>query len=326
MILAGDIGGTSTRLALFEKNEQGFSPLVERKFSSLRYLNLPDIIEKFLSETTYYVESACFGVPGPVKGMTAVLQNLPWIVDANEIAKLIGHRRIGLINDLESNAYGLNELSANEFFTLNKGIPAEYGNQAIISAGTGLGQAGIYNKRGSLRPFATEGGHSDFAPRNELETEILLYLLPKYGRVSVERVISGIGLQNIYEFMRDTNKAEEPKWLADEIKSDGDFGAVISKYGLDGQSEICTRTLDLFVALYGAEAGNFALKILATGGVFIGGGIAPKILPKLKENAFFEAFAAKGRMRELLEQIPVNIVLNDNAALLGAAHFAFYEL
>lgn len=326
MILAGDIGGTSTRLALFEKNEQGFLSLTEEKFPSSEFQNLQEIVKLFLEKNSCSVERACFGVAGPVKGKTAKLQNLPWIVDTREIEKIIETNKIGLINDLEANAYGLNELKADEFEEINKGEQIENGNRAVVSAGTGLGQAGIFNKNGELIPFATEGGHSDFAPRNELETELLLYLKPKFERVSAERVVSGMGLENIYEFLRDTKRAEEPLWLAEEIQAEDDYGEVISKYGMNGEVAICERALNIFVSLYGAEAGNFALKILATGGVYIGGGIAPKILPKLKEKAFFESFADKGRMRELLEQMPVSVILNDEAALLGAAHFAYYKI
>lgn len=326
MILAGDIGGTNTRLALFEKIEKGFRFVAEKKFPSSKYKNLAELVEIFLDAHSHPVDRACFGVPGPVRGTVAKLQNLPWIVNTDDLTHLFEHNQIGLINDLEANAYGLRELDEDEFAALNAGEPNLSGNLAVISAGTGLGQAGIHNDNGKLRPFATEAGHADFAPRNELEIELLRYLLTKFERVSVERVVSGMGLQNIYEFLRDEKHAEEPNWLAEEIKENGDVGAIISKHGLDGKSAICEQTLDVFVSLYGAEAGNLALQILATGGVYLGGGIAPKILPKLKEETFLKSFTAKGRMRELLEKIPVRVILNDNAALIGAAHFAFYEI
>ncbi len=326
MILAGDIGGTNTRLALFEKIEQGFLTIAEEKFSSSAYQSLSKIVQKFLGNKSHLVNCACFGVAGPVQGKTAKITNLTWIADTFSIAELLGHDRIGLINDLEANAYGLNELNDNDFLILNKGESNPTGNRAIISAGTGIGEAGIFNKDGELRPFATESGHADFAPRNELEIELLRYLLTKFERVSLERVVSGLGLQNIYVFLRDTKRAEEPTWLGEEIKKSSNVGAVISKNGLEGKSAICEQTLDIFVSLYGAEAGNMALRLLATGGVYIGGGIAPKILPKLKEKPFLDSFLSKGRMRELLELVPVRVILNDKAALLGAAHFAYYEL
>jgi glucokinase len=326
MILAGDIGGTNTRLALFEKTERGFSSVAEEKFSSASFESLSEIIQQFLGNKTHSVDCACFGVAGPVQGKTAKITNLTWIVDTDSIAEQLGHDRIGLINDLEANAYGINELDGNDFFLLNEGEASLTGNCAIISAGTGIGEAGIYNKNGELRPFATESGHADFAPRNELEIDLLRYLLTKFERVSLERVVSGLGLQNIYNFLRNTKRAEEPAWLAEEIKNSSDVGAVISQNALDGKSEICSKTLEMFVSLYGAEAGNMALRLLATGGVYIGGGIAPKILSKLKEKSFLESFFSKGRMRELLELMPVRVILNDKAALLGAAHFAFYEV
>jgi glucokinase len=326
MILAGDIGGTHTRLALFEKNEQGFLTIVEEKFSSSAYQSLSKIVQNFLENKSHSVNCACFGVAGPVQGKTAKITNLTWIADTDSIAELLGHYRIKLINDLEANAYGLNELNDNDFLILNKGESNPTGNRAIISAGTGIGEAGLFNKDGELRPFATESGHADFAPRNELEIELLRYLLTKFERVSLERVVSGLGLQNIYNFLRDTKRAEEPIWLAKEIKKNSDIGAVISQNGLEGKSAICEQTLDIFVSLYGAEAGNMALRLLATGGIYIGGGIAPKILPKLKEKLFLDSFLSKGRMRELLELMPVRVILNDKAALLGAAHFAYYEI
>ena len=326
MILAGDIGGTNSRLALFEKIGQGFRFVAENRFPSSDYQNLAEIVRIFLRENAHPVDRACFGVPGPVRGKIAKLQNLPWIVNTDDLTSLLGHNRIGLINDLEANAYGLRELDETEFAVLNSGEENPSGNYAVISAGTGLGQAGIHDENGKLRPFAAEGGHADFAPRNELEIELLRYLLTKFERVSVERVVSGRGLQNIYEFLRDTKRVPEPVWLAEEMKEGGDVGAVVSKHGLDGKSAICGQTLDIFVSLYGAAAGNLALQMLATGGIYLGGGIAPKILPKLKEGGFLRSFAAKGRMRELLEKIPVRVILNDKAALIGAAHFAFYEI
>ena len=325
MILAGDIGGTNTRLALFEKIEKGFKSVAEKQFSSSAHRHLAEIVRVFLQENSHPVDRACFGVPGPVRENVAKLQNLPWIVDTNNLKQIFEHHYVWLINDLEANAYGLNELGENEFAVLNEGEAHPTGNQAVISAGTGLGQAGIYHENGELRPFATEGGHADFAPRSELEMELLRYLLTKFERVSVERVVSGMGLQNIYEFLRDVKGAEEPRWLAEEIRENGDLGAVVSNCGLSGKSAICEQTLEMFVSLYGAETGNLALQFLATGGVYLGGGIAPKILPMLKEEIFLKAFTAKGRMRELLEKIPVRVILNDKAALIGAAHYAFYK-
>lgn len=327
-ILAADIGGTNTRLALCEQYQEGFRIIDEDKFVSASFEGLDAIIEQFLDGKSDEIDRACFGIPGPVTGETIKLANLPWAIDVKVIKNLLGIEQIGLINDLEANAYGLCELKEEDFAVLNEGTKKTTGNAAIISAGTGLGEAGMHFEVAmkARHPFASEGGHSDFAPRNDLEIELLRYLLAKFERVSVERVLSGQGLQNIYEFLRDTNRFEEPDWLAEEIAEADDIPATISKNGLTGKEEICKAALNTFVSIYGAEAGNLALKMLATGGVFLGGGIAPKILPSLKESTFMESFQSKGRMRELLEKIPVRVVLCDNAALLGAAHFAFYEM
>lgn len=329
IILAGDIGGTSTRLALCQQNGENFCVITEEKFPSAKFSGLDRIIENFLDGQPHKLARACFGVPGPISGETIKLANLPWTVDAKRLKSQLKLSKIGLINDLEANAFGLGEFQEKDFVVLNEGEKNPVGNAAIISAGTGLGEAGLHYEEGMsgrLRPFATEGGHADFAPRHDLEIELLKYLLDKFGRVSVERVVSGQGLGNIYEFLRDTRRAEEPAWLSAEIIEKGDLAAVISKNGIDGKSEICELALNIFVSAYGAAAGNLALKILATGGVYLGGGIAPKILPKLQSPVFLESFVAKGRMRGLLEKIPVRVVLNDKAALLGAAHYAFYEM
>ncbi|HLM59161.1 MAG TPA: glucokinase [Pyrinomonadaceae bacterium] len=328
MILAGDIGGTNTRLALCERNGGGFRTTAEENYASAAFSRLEEIVEKFLGGKSNKIERACFGVAGLVTGEVVELANLPWTIDARAMKNLLAIEHISLINDLEANAYGLQELGEPDFVILNQGAVNSTGNGAIIAAGTGLGEAGLYFEEGAsgkFRPFPSEGGHADFAPRSDFEIELLRFLFVKFGRVSVERVVSGQGLRNIYEFLRETKKAEEPVWLAQEIAAGDDAAAIISKYGIEGKAAICELTLETFVSLYGAEAGNLALKMLATGGVFLSGGIAPKILPKLREPTFLESFQAKGRMRGLMEKIPVRVVTNDKAALLGAAHFAFYE-
>jgi len=242
-------------------------------------------------------------------------------VEAEALARELGLPAVGLLNDLEAKAYGIPALDARDLLTLNPGSSPATGNQAVIAAGTGLGEAGVYLRGGEAYPFAAEGGHSSFAPATDLEGELLLFLRRKFGpHVSWERVVSGPGLVNIYEFLRDTGRGTEPVWLADAIRS-GDAGAAISKAAQDGTSELCAQALGLFVSAYGAEAGNLALKMLATGGVFVGGGIAPKILHALKQGAFMRAFVAKGRLQRLLETIPVQVLLNDGTGLLGAARW-----
>jgi len=317
-ILAGDIGGTNTRLAILETSDGCPRVVVEQSFPSREHKNLDEIVVKFLAACDLKVKRACFGVAGPVRQRQARPSNLPWVVDAEQLAKGFGFDAVTLINDLEASAYGLVALGAKDLTVLNEGLPDAQGNSAIISAGTGLGEAGLHFEGKTHRPFASEGGHSDFAPRNELEIDLLRYLLPRFQHVSYERVLSGPGLLNIYKFLRDTGRGEEPAWLGDELGR-YDPAAVITQAALREKSDLCLQALDLFVSIYGAEAGNLALKVKATGGVFLGGGIAPKILKKLKETIFMEAFMAKGRMRPLLEAIPVRVIPNDRTALLGAA-------
>lgn len=318
MILAGDIGGTNTRLALFEMEDKSPRVIVEQTFPSREHKSLDEIVRQFLGEHSPTIKRACFGVAGPIRNRQSKPSNLPWVVDADQLATLFGFDAVTLVNDLEANAFGIVALEAKDFAVLNEGAPESEGNTAIISAGTGLGEAGLHFEGKTRRPFASEGGHADFAPRNELEIELLRYLIPQFRHVSYERVLSGPGLLNIYTFLRDTGRGEEAAWLADEMQEAAP-PAVITRAALEGKSELCMGALDLFVSIFGAEAGNLALKMNATGGVFLGGGIAPRIIDKLKSPAFMGAFTAKGRMRPLLEAVPVRVILNDMTALIGAA-------
>lgn len=320
MILAGDIGGTKTTLAFFH-TEGGYCPVVEATFPSREYANLDEIVSQFVSAHILPLTHACFGVAGPIKHGRCETTNLPWVVDALALASKLGLSTVGLINDLEANAYGIAALAPKDFIVLNQGEPEAGGNAAIISAGTGLGEAGLYWDGQQHRPFACEGGHADFAPRNELQMELLRYLLQQFAHVSWERVLSGPGLFNVYRFLRDTGRDIEPSWLTEELRHQ-DPPTVIAKVAMAGKCALCEQALDLFVSLYGAEAGNLALKLMTTGGVFVGGGIAPKIIEKLKDSTFMEAFTAKGRLQSLLEAVPVRIILNDKTALLGAALWA----
>jgi glucokinase len=290
-------------------------------FQSREHTGLANIARQFLASHDLRAQVACFGVAGPVRRGRVAVSNLPWVIDAAEIAGILAIKSVSLINDLEANAYGISLLSQRDLVTLNPGTPDAAGNQALIAAGTGLGEAGLAAVASGHRPFATEGGHTDFGPRNELEIDLLRYLLPRFGHVSYERVLSGMGLESMYQFFRDTGRATETPDLVAEMAG-GDPGAIISKHGLAGTSELCVRVLDLFVSVYGAEAGNLALKIMATGGLYIGGGIAPKILPKLQSPAFLQVFFAKGRMEKILREMPVYVITNDLTALLGAARYA----
>jgi glucokinase len=321
VILAGDIGGTNTRLALLEDNGGRLTAIAEETFPSREYASLEAVLQEFIATHPFPITCACFGIAGPVRHGRTDATNIPWVVDSTLVAHELGLKNVGLLNDLEANAYGIPCLQLTDFVVLNEGARDAEGNTALIAAGTGLGEAGLYWDGRQHRPFATEGGHADFAPRTHLEVELLEYLLKQFPRVSYERVVSGPGLVNIYRFLRDSGRGSEPPWLVEQMRAE-DAGAVISQAALTGKSELCAQALDLFVMLYGAEAGNLALKVLAAGGVFLGGGIAPKIIQKLQEPVFLNAFIAKGRMKPLLQAMPVRVILNDKTALLGAARFA----
>lgn len=318
MILAGDIGGTNTRLALIEAKNELLHILHEETFPSRERTSLEAVLAEFLILYPCDLSGATFGIAGPVRKGRCEATNLPWVVDSKTVAKQLRLKRVGLFNDLMANAYGISILQSKDFVILNKGARNANGNRAIISAGTGLGEAGMFWDRKKHRPFASEGGHADFAPRNHIEMELLNYSMKNYRRVSYERFLSGPGLFQVYSFLRDTGKGEEPQWLAEQMRQ-GDPAPVISELALNGKSPLCHQALELFVALYGAEAGNLALKVMATGGVYIGGGIAPKIISKLKESVFMNAFTAKGRMSPMLQDIPVRVIMNPKTALLGAA-------
>ena len=250
------------------------------------------------------------------------LTNLPWTLDSRDLAANLGIQHVFLINDLEANGYGIAELTGDQVYTLNEGDPSEIGNRALIAAGTGLGEGFLVWNGQTHIPYPSEGGHSDFAPRNEDEIDLLRFLKQKYnGRISFERVVSGMGLTNCYEFLREVRGLEEPTWLAERITAE-DPNAVITEIALAARSEICEKAMDMFVSAYGAESGNLALKVLSVGGLYIGGGIAPRILEKLKDGIFLKAFTEKGRLSHLLINMPVRVILEPRAALMGAAAYA----
>ena len=321
MILAGDVGGTKVHLALYDFTDGKLKYTTDQQYPAKNYSGLEEIVKEFLG--TKQVTAACFGVPGPVRAGRLRLTNLPWTLDSSELAEGLGIKHVFLINDLEANGYGVAELSAEQIYTLSEGDASQIGNRALIAAGTGLGE-GILAWNGRMHvPYPSEGGHTDFGPRNEQEIELLRFLQRKYnGRVSYERVVSGMGLTNVYEFLRDDRGMEEPKWLADEIAAVSDPNSVITQMALSAKSEICSRALDMVVSVYGAEAGNLALKVLSVGGLYVGGGIAPRILEKLKDGTFMKSFTDKGRLSQLLINMPVRIILDSRAALLGAAAYA----
>jgi glucokinase len=322
VILAGDIGGTSTRLALFEAPSGTLRTVAEDRFPSRDYRGLSEIVRVFVAAHPHPLDAACFGIAGPIREGRVETPNLPWVIEADALAAQLRLPSVTLLNDLEANAWGVFTLGDDDVAVLSAGMPAKDGNAAILSAGTGLGEAGYRWDGTRLIPFASEGGHADFAPHDELTVELFWWLHRRHGHVSWERVLSGPGLVNIYTFLREEKRGAEPPALTEAMRA-GDPAAAISKAALAESSPLAVRALDLFVALYGAEAGNLALKMKATQGVWIGGGIAPKILSRLKRPGFLEAFHDKGRFRAFLEAIPVRVILNDTTALRGAAWHAF---
>ncbi len=319
-ILAGDIGGTKTRLALYQVDGADLACLAEQTLPSGDHDSLAAIIRLFLERhKTASPVAACFGIPGPVRGDRASATNLPWEIDAGELAARFRIPRVHLLNDLEATAWGIAAVPAERIATLQPGAPDAGGNAAIIAAGTGLGEAGIYWDGQRPRPFASEGGHTDFAPGDALEMELLAFLRHDLEHVSWERLVSGPGLVAIHRFLRARAGTPIPAAL-ERAMADGDPAAAISSAA--GEDPVCDRALTLFVGLYGAEAGNLALKQMATGGLYLGGGIAPRILPRLRRGPFLERFLAKGRMRPLLERVPVRVILDDRAALYGPALYA----
>lgn len=321
MILAGDVGGTKVHLALYDFIDGKLKHTRDERYAAKEYNGLAEIVKKFLSSEP--ITSACFGVPGPVRDGRLRLTNLPWTLDSRELATGLKIQHVFLINDLEANGYGIAELTPDQIYTLSEGDPSQIGNRALIAAGTGLGE-GLLAWNGRIHvPYPSEGGHADYAPRNEDEIDLLRFLKQKYnGRISFERVVSGMGMTGIYEFLREVKGVEEPVWLAEKIAAAADPNSVITEMGLAAKSELCAKTLDMFVSAYGAEAGNLALKVLSVGGLYVGGGIAPRILEKLKDGTFLKAFTDKGRLSQLLINMPVRVILESRAALMGAAAYA----
>ena len=321
MILAGDIGGTNSRLAFFQVENGTLKVAAQGVFPSRDHRGLDEIVTRFVEAQKIHPEVACFGIAGPVRNGRVETSNLPWTVEASRLARELQLPSAMLINDLEANAWGIACLSEKDMVPLNQVSGTPVGNQAVISAGTGLGEAGLYWDGHGYDVFACEGGHCDFAPRTEIEIDLLRYLTARFGHVSFERIVSGPGLVNVYHFLRDTHRAEEPPWLAEQMLH-SDPGATVSQAAIAGKSPLAEQALQLWISIYGAEAGNLALKLMATGGVYLGGGIAPKIISKLSEPVFLQAFTGKGRLQALLESIPVRVITNDKIALFGAARYA----
>lgn len=327
MLLAGDIGGTKTNLALFDESKDRYVFEYFSTYSSRASPNLEAIVEDYLkslkSKGILSVSSACFAIAGPVRNGICKATNLPWVVNAKMIEETCGISTVHLINDLEANAYAVEILPKESLWTLYPGEKGN-GNRAVVSPGTGLGEAGLYWDGKRHHPFACEGGHCEFGPRDELQLELCRYLIQRFGHSSNERILSGPGTKNLFDFFVEVKKRKPPQWLLEEMK-EKDAAAVISQNALNGKCALCEETLDLFVSILGAEAGNCALKFMAFGGVFLGGGIPPKILPKLKTPQFIQSFCEKGRFKDLLLQMPIYVIQDDKASLRGASHYAHLQ-
>ena len=329
MILAGDVGGTKVHLALYDFDNGRLHPIRDAKFPAVQFASLDAIVNKFLAADDTHpavkredILATCFGLPGPVRDGRLKLTNLPWTLDVRALSNSLGIQHVFLLNDLEANGFGIPELAPDKIFTLHEGDPNAVGHRGLVSAGTGLGEALLIWNGKQHRPIPSEGGHCDFAARNVREIALLNHLhLTLSGRVSFERVVSGLGIQNIYRFLREVEKIEEPQWLRDRLAAE-DPNAVIGQCAEDGSSYICFEAMKIFSSAYGAEAGNLALKVLAMGGIYLGGGIAPKTLKTLQNGGFVQAFLDKGRLSALLQAVPVRVILDDTCALLGAAAYA----
>ena len=320
MILAGDIGGTNARLAYFQPQNGHLRLVSERVFPSREHSELGEIVTQFLKDSGERPEVACFGIAGPVTNGRVETSNLPWIIEQSTLAKQIQLPCTFLINDLEASAWGVGAMTSADLIALNHVTGPVSGNQGVIAPGTGLGEAGLFWDGENHRVFACEGGHADFAPQDDLQIELLRFLRKRFGHVSYERVLSGPGLVNVFEFLC-TSGYKESAELAHQRKI-GDAAAAISRAALTATDTTAEKALDIWISVYAAEASNLALKVMATGGIFLAGGISPKILPKLKSTLFMNSFVDKGRLRPVVEAIPVQVVINQNAGLLGAARCA----
>ena len=322
ILLAGDIGATKTNLSVCSREKGPRQPIAEATFQSRDFSSLEALIKTFLARIDIQVHDACFGAAGPVLGGRIQVTNLPWLIDEESLKTELKLTAVYLLNDLEMIAHVVPHLEAPDVHTLNAGRTEPEGAIAVVAPGTGLGEAYLTWDGKRYRAHASEGGHTDFSPGNALEIGLLSFMLERHPRVDFERVCSGLGIPNIYAYLKQRGEDQEPPWLAGRLKQASDPTPVIFQAALDSEQPcaLCIRTLEMFVSLLGAEAGNLALKVLATGGVYLGGGIPPRILPALKEPRFLASFRNKDRLSKMLEQMPVHVILNPKAALLGAAY------
>ncbi len=322
LLLAGDLGGTKTNLMIFSPEIGPRAPIKEATFVSAAYPSLEALVTEFLVQINLKIEQASFGVAGPVVNGQAKITNLPWVMSELQLSQTFSFKSVRLLNDLKAIAQAVPHLQPEDLHTLNRGKPEKEGALAVIAPGTGLGEAFLTWDGRDYRAHASEGGHADFAPSNALEAELYVFLEKRFGHVSYERVCAGIGIPNIYAFLKERKFAEEPAWLAELLGTAKDATPVIVNAALDKNKPcaLCEKTLDIFVSVLGAEAGNLALKIVATGGVYLGGGIPPRILEALKTDVFKKSFESKGRFSAFIQQLPVHVITNPKTALLGAAY------
>ena len=333
-VLVGDIGGTKTGLGVAETDGTRVTLSEVRRYPSADFDSLESIVIQYLEETGQTPDQHCpwgaFAVAGPVQGRRSKTTNLPWEIDADLIEHILGFRRVGLLNDLEAVAWGVAALGPDDLAEIHPGGEPDdpdaprVGNACVMAAGTGLGQAGLFWDGAHHRPFATEGGHADFGAADERELALLQHLQERFGHVSWERVVSGMGIANIYGFMLRWRRSVTPDWLAEEIAR-GDLSAAVASAAAGGRCAVCVETMELFFRLFGREAGNMGLKQMALGGVYLGGGIAPKNLDALRRSQFLDGFFSKGRMEPLMRRMPVRVILRGDTPLLGAALFMAVE-
>lgn len=324
-VLAGDLGGTKTNLSFFRGTDDGLQAMESKRYASDDFPSCIEVLKQFLTDTKQdAVDRICLGVAGPVLNGKVELTNIGWSLDTAEMQKALGIEKVSLINDLEATAYGLAGLGADDFINLHPGKLSGNGNMAIIAPGTGLGEGGLYWSGKHHYPFPTEGGHTGFAPRTETDIELLRFLTKKYGVVSWEKVVAGPAILDIYLFLRDVKHRLEPGWLAKEIADPEEAPAAISQAAMEQKAEICVETMDYFVRYLAYESANLVMKIKATGGLFLGGGVPPKIATLLQEKSFYEHYLDCDRMQHLLETVPIRIVKNDKTGLIGAAYFGSY--
>ncbi len=325
IVLAGDLGGTKTNLSFYRATDSKLEPLESKRYASDDYPSCIDVLKQFLTDTKQsVVDRICLGVAGPVLDGKVELTNIGWTLDVAEMRKQLGIAKVALINDLEATAYGLAGLSAADFITIHPGHDNTNGNMAIIAPGTGLGEGGMYWSGKQHYPFPTEGGHTDFAPRTETDIELLRVLTKKYGVVSWEKVVAGPAILDIYLFLRDFKKIKEPGWLTEAIADPEEAPAAISTAALEQKDDTCVETMQYFVRYLAHESANLVMKLKATGGLFLGGGIPPKIAPLLQDKSFYEHYLDCDRMQHLLETVPIRIVTNDKTGLIGAAYYGAY--